>query len=702
MSRRFLPLLAILGCMMAAPLTAQDVWAPGEYPGLETGKMWTFDQPPLAYWAKRYGFEATPKWLDHVRLSSLRMNSGCSASFVSPEGLIMTNHHCARACVESATKPGEDLLGDGFYAPKREDERACQGLTIDQLQQISDVTGEVAKAVPAGSSPTVAATRRAEAIDQIEAACGKTAPETACQVVTMYRGGKYMLYRFRRFSDVRLVFAVESQTAFFGGDPDNFTYPRYDLDMAMLRAYVDGKPASTEYFQWAKTGAKEKDLVFVTGNPGSTGRLNTMAQIEFLRDLTYPAALDGYKRQIAVYQELSRMDAERGKALRNRIFGLENSQKAVTGYQSGLLDPALMSQKKTWETNFRYGVSNNPEHVKAYGDPWKQIEQARTGMRKLDTQRRFYSYNAYGTRLLQLAGLIVRAPAEAAKPDSARMPLYQDSRKAMRDRAISSSTPIDTLQERLLLTQWFEAMQAALPAGDPVLKAALQGRSPADAAAAMVRGSKISTAAQREALMKGGAKAIAASKDPFIMLASTIDPLDRAVEAQWTELADTEAEQDELVARALLAVYGNSVAPDATFSLRISDGEILRYPYNGTIAQPFTTFYGLYDRSAGFSGVPPFDLTSRWVKNRDSLDLATPFNVAGTVDIIGGNSGSPIINKNAEVVGLIFDGNIEMLPNRFLYTERVARAVWVDSRAIIEALRRVYDAGPLADEMTGN
>jgi len=701
MSRRLLPLLAVLGFLVVGPLTAQDTWAPGEYPGLETGKMWTFDQPPLAYWNKRYGFQATPAWLDHVRLSSLRI-PGCSASFVSPDGLIMTNHHCGRACIESSTKPGEDLLGDGFYAARREDERACKGMTADQLQEITDVTSQVTGAVPAGSSPSVAATRRAEAIDKIETACDKVAPDANCQVVTMYQGGKYMLYRFRRFTDLRLVFAVESQTAFFGGDPDNFTYPRYDLDMSIVRAYVDGQPAHTEYFKWAKTGSEEKDLVFVTGNPGSTGRLNSMSQIEYLRDLTYPAALDGYKRQIAVYHQLSNMDSTRAKALRNTIFGLENSQKAVTGYQSGLLDPKLMSQKKAWETNFRSAVNANASTRKAYGDPWKAIEQARTGMRQLDAKRRYYSYNAYGTRLLQLAGIIVRTPAEAAKPDSARMPLYQDSRKAMRDRAVSSATPIDTLQERMLLTQWFEAMQAALPATDPVVKAALQGRTPAAAAAAMVSGSQISTAAQREALMAGGASAVAASQDPFIRLAATIDPLDRSVQAQWTTLADREAEQDELVARALLAVYGNSVAPDATFSLRISDGEILRYPYNGTIAQPFTTFYGMYDRSAGFNGVEPFNLTTRWVANRDSIDLATRFNVAGTPDIIGGNSGSPVINKNAEVVGLIFDGNIEMLPNRFLYTERVARSVWVDSRAIIEALRHVYGAGALANEMTGN
>jgi hypothetical protein len=701
MFRRYLPILTSLALLLAGSLTTTAVQAQSEYPGLETGKMWTFDQPPLDYWSKRYGFQATPQWLDHVRLSSLRI-PGCTASFVSPDGLVMTNHHCARSCVESATKTGEDLLGNGFYAARREDERVCQGMTADQLQQISDVTSEVTGAVPAGSNPTVAATKRAEAIAQIEKKCGAASPDANCQVVTMYRGGKYMLYRFRRFTDLRLVFAVESQTAFFGGDPDNFTYPRFDLDMAMVRAYVDGQPAHTEYFKWAKTGAKEKDLVFVTGNPGSTGRLNTMAQLEYLRDLTYPASLDAFKRQIAVYHQLSAMDTTRALALRNTIFGLENSQKAVNGYQSGLLDPALMKQKRTWETNFHNAVNSNAAYKKAYGDPWKGIEQARSSMRLLDAKRRYYSYNAYGTRLLQLAGLIVRTPAELAKPDSARLPAYQDSRKAGRERALASTTQIDTLQERMLLTQWFEAMQASLPATDPVLKAALKGRTPAEAAAAMVRGSKISTAAERDALIKGGAPAVAASQDPFILLAVTIDPLDRAVTNEWTALADREAEQDEVVARALLAVFGNSVAPDATFSLRISDGQILRYPYNGTIAQPFTTFYGLYDRADGFSGVPPFDLTAKWQAARSTLDLSTPFNVAGTPDIIGGNSGSPVINANAEVVGLIFDGNIEMLPNRFLYTERVARSVWVDSRGIIEGLRKVYNAGALADEMMGN
>lgn len=702
MVRRTLSRLALVGLLAATPLAAQGNPTEGEYPGLETGKMWTFDQPPLAYWAKRYGFNATPEWLSHAQLSALRMNSGCSASFVSPNGLIMTNHHCARACIEGVTKPGEDLLTNGFVAVKREDERACPGLTIDQLQAITDVTDSVTRSIPAGATPTVAAQKRDETIARLEAACGKTAADAACQVVTMYRGGKYMLYRFRRFSDIRLVFAVETQTGFFGGDPDNFTYPRYDLDMSMVRAYVNGQPASTEYFRWSKTGASEGDLVFVVGNPGSTGRLNTMAQLEYLRDLTYPATLQGYKRQLTVYHQLSAMDSTRALALRNTIFGLENSQKAVTGYQAGLLDPALMNQKRAWEANFRRSVNANAAYKKAYGDPWKAIEQARAQMQQLDAKRRFYSYNAYGTRLLQLAGIVVRTPEEMAKPDADRLPAYQDARKAQRERMLASTTPIDTLQERLLLAQWFEAMQAALPANDPVLSAALKGRTPAAAAAAMVSATTLKTAADRQALVGGGSAAVAASTDPFIVLARTINPLARAVDQQWIALADKESAQDEQVARALLAVYGNSVAPDATFSLRISDGQVLGFPYNGTKAPAFTTFYGMYDRWASFNKAFPWDLTPRWVERKGAFELGTPFNAAGTPDIIGGNSGSPVINANAEIVGLIFDGNIESLPNRFLFTERVARSVWVDSRGILEALRHVYDAGPLADEMSGS
>jgi hypothetical protein len=689
----------LLLCAIPAGLRAQSLLE-GEYPGLETGKMWTFDVAPREYWAKRYNFTASDGWLEHVRLSALRYGNGCTASFVSGDGLVMTNHHCARACIESSTKEGEDFLTNGFYAAKREDERACQGLFLDQLQQISDVTDRVSQSASANADAKTQAAQRAKVMKQIEEECGRTEPDASCQVITMYRGGQYKLYRFHRFKDVRLVFAPEGQIAFFGGDPDNFTYPRWNLDMSFVRAYVDGKPAATpEHFVWSRGGTKEGDLTFVIGNPGSTGRLNTVSQLEFLRDVQYPAQLDALHRQIETFHGLANADEMRAKALRNQIFSLENTQKAIAGYQSGLLDPKLMARKRDWEREFRGKVDADPSLKRHYGKAWQTITEVNARRRQIDLKRRYYAAGAYGSRLLSLALGTIRYAVETAKPDSLRLPAYQDANKANLERVLFEGNPVDPGQEKALLTAYLTAMQRELPAGDPVLRQALQGRTPEAAAAAMVDASKITRGEDRKALATGGAAGLAASDDPFIRLARVIDPLERAMTKEVTDLNDREAQANEQVARALLAVYGKSVAPDATFSLRISDGEVRRYPMNGTIAAPYTTFNGLYERASAFGEQPPFDLPARWKERRDSLIPDTPFNGVSTNDIIGGNSGSPVINRDAEVVGLIFDGNIEMLPNRFLFTERVARSVWVDSRAIIHALRRVYDAHALADEL---
>ena len=690
--------LLTLLLVIPAALHAQDVLE-GEYPGLETGKMWTFDVPPRDYWAKRYNFSPSDGWLEHVRLAALRYGNGCTASFVSADGLVMTNHHCARACIESSTKPGEDLLTNGFYAVKREEERACTGLFLDQLQQITDVTDRVSRSASPRADAKTAGTQRAKVIKVIEDECGATEPDAACQVVTMYRGGQYKLYRYHRYKDVRLVFAPEDQIAFFGGDPDNFTYPRWNLDMSFVRAYVDGKPAATpQHFTWSRSGTAEGDLTFVVGNPGSTGRLNTVAQLEYFRDVQYPAQLDALHRQIEAYQALS-ADTARGKALRNQIFGLQNSQKAIAGYQSGLLDPRLMARKREWERGFRARVMADPALKAQYGAAWTTIADVYGRRKQIDVRRRYYSSGAYGSRLLGMAMGTIRYPVETAKPDADRLVPYQDANKANLERLLFTDQPIDLAQERALLTAYFTAMQRELPAADPVLRQALRGRTPAAAANAMVDAATITSVETRKALGQDGAAAASASSDPFIQLARVIDPLDRALTREGNDLADREAQANEQVARALLAVFGNQVAPDATFSLRISDGEVRRYPMNGSIAAPYTTFNGLYERAAAFGGQPPFDLPPRWKERRDSLLPDTPFNVASTNDIIGGNSGSPVINRDAEVVGLIFDGNIEMLPNRFLFTERVARSVWVDSRAIVLALRRVYDAHALADEL---
>jgi hypothetical protein len=518
----------------------------------------------------------------------------------------------------------------------------------------------------------------------------------------MYRGGQYKLYRFRRYTDVRLVFAPEDSITFFGGDPDNFTFPRHDLDMSFYRAYANNEPVHTEYFRFSQNGSREGDLVFVTGNPGSTGRLNTMAQLEYLRDIGYPVQLDQLARVVGVYQQLGALSPERAAALRNPLFGAQNSFKAITGYQSGLLDPQLMARKRTWEQEFRSRVNADATLRRQYGDAWEQVTRIRQQMRQLDKQRRYHAFGAYGTRLLSLAGVLVRLPVESSKPDSTRLPAFREANRAALERALYSATPVDTTAEIRMLAAYLSAMASELPATDPVLRAALQGRTPEDAARALVSASQILTADQRRALVQSGASAVVASSDPFIALAKVIDPLQRDIDRQWTALANQEAQQDERFGRALFAVYGNTVAPDATFSLRITDGEVLRYPYNGTLAQPYTTFYGLFDRHYGFGGQSPWNLPPRWLARRDSLNLATPLNAVSTNDIIGGNSGSPVISRDGEVVGLIFDGNIESLPPRFLFTETRPRSVWVDSRAIIEAMRRVYDAGALADELTRN
>ena len=696
--RAVLWLLAI-GFIASAPAAAQAP-ASGEYPGLETGKMWTFDVPPLEYWARRYNFRPSQEWLDHARLSAARIG-GCTASFVSADGLVMTNNHCARGCVAAVSRQGEDLLGNGFYAQTRADERACPGGFVETLLEITDVTSEVTAAVPAGTPAGRTADLRDQAIQGIQNRCRGTATDLNCQVVTMYRGGQYKLYKFRRYTDVRLVFAPEVSVAFWGGDADNFTYPRHDLDVTFYRAYVNGQPARPEhFFRWSRNGSRENDLVFVVGNPGSTGRLNTLSVLEYLRDVQYPATLDAAGRQIAVYQELSRLTPERQAALRNTLFGIQNGQKGTLGYLMGLQDPQMMTRKTAWERDFRSRVNANPELRQRYGAAWDNIARIRGQMRGVDVRRRFHTFAAYSTRLLGMAGNIVRYATEMAKPDSARLMPFRDAMRPRMEQALYSATPIDTTQEVRLLAAYFGALARELPATDPVRRQALGTRTPEDAARAMIQGSTILTGDQRRALVTGGAAAIAASTDPFLALAKVIDPLERAIATQWTAWASEEAQNDELIARALLAVFGNTVAPDATFSLRITDGEVKRYPMNGTLAPAYTTFYGLYDRAYGFNLQEPWNLTPRWLAARSRLDLSTPFDAVSTNDIIGGNSGSPVISRDGEVVGLIFDGNMESSAMRFLFSESVGRAVWVDSRALIEALRRVYDAEALANELT--
>ena len=666
----------------------------------EFGTMWTFDAPPLDYWKKTYGFEATPAWLEHARLSAVRLPTGCSASFVSADGLVMTNHHCARECTSGVSPADTNYIQTGWAARNVADEKKCPGFSVDQLQSIEDITPRVRKAMTAtGSGEQVE--QRNTAIAAIERECSQATGLT-CQVVTLYQGGMYSLYRYRRWNDVRLVMAPEADVAFFGGDPDNFTYPRYDLDLTLIRVYENGKPYKTSnYFKWSAGGAAENELVFVIGNPGSTGRLLTLAQMEYLRDVQYPAQLAGYKRMLTTLKTLSAQSPVAERAYQNMVFGLENSQKAVTGYRAGLLDSLIMSRKRASERDFRARVNESPALRSQYSQNWGAIERALKDEARLATALRWNSFGG-GSDLLNLAGGIVRLPAQGVLPDSLRLPQY---RGPGYDRIKQSArrTHPDSAFERMMLASILRAWQAELPATDPLLRAALAlGRGNADSASSyLVRNTTLFDSTARLALLDGGAAAVASSKDPLIVLARRIEPVNRTLVQRQLKLESAISANAGKIGRAMFEAYGTALPPDATFTQRISDGVVKGFPYNGTMAPYKTTFAGLYDRAWSFDNKGAFKLPQRWIDRRDRLDLSTPFNFVGTNDIIGGNSGSPVINRNAEIVGLIFDGNIEMLPNRFIFTDEVSRSVSVHSRAITEALRKMYDADWIANELEG-
>ena len=661
--------------------------------------MWTFDNPPLKLLQDKYGFVPTQPWLDHVRLSSVRLNDGGSGSFVSPHGLLLTNHHVARGQLQKNSTPAHDYLRDGFYAATQAEEMKSPDLEVNVLVSMENVTARVNQAVAGAKTPEAEFAARRAAIAAIER---ESQQKTGLRsdVVTLYQGGEYWLYRYKRYTDVRLVFAPEQQIAFFGGDPDNFTYPRYDLDMAIFRVYENGKPIdSRDYLKWNPQGAADKELVFVSGNPGSTSRLDTMAQLEYLRDIADPVRIKLFQDRIATLEKYSAQGPDQALQASSEIFILQNSLKAYQGMYEGLKDKNIMAKKQREETEFRARVMANPAWKAEYGNAWTDIAAAE---QKLATRTKDVYYHSMDSEFASMAADIVEYVAEIKKPDGERLPGFHDAQLDSLRFQLFSPAPIYPGMEIARITGALELDLAGAGPNDPFLETILKGRTPAQAATALVNGTKLADPAVRRELIDGGEAAVAASTDPMIVLARALDPMRRA-QIKWMQdnVESVEQRGGEQLGKARFAVYGKSTYPDATFTLRLSYGQVLGYPMNGTIAPPKTTFYGLYDRADSFDRKPPFNLPARYAQAQRELDLATPLDFVTTNDIIGGNSGSPVINRAGDLVGLIFDGNIESLVGDFVYDGERNRAVAVDTAAMTEALRKIYHADALLNELLG-
>jgi hypothetical protein len=661
--------------------------------------MWTFDNPPLKQLAAKYNFHPTQAWLDHLRLASVRLNDGGSGSFVSPNGLLLTNHHVARGQLQKNSTAEHDYLRDGFYAATPDAEMKSADLEVNVLVGMEDVTARVQSAAKGIGDQTKALKARDAAIAAIEKE-SKDKTGLRSDVVSFYQGGEYWLYRYKAYTDVRLVFAPEQQAAFFGGDPDNFTYPRYDLDMALFRVYENGKPLRTDNFlKWSAKGAAPGELIFISGHPGSTERDDTVAQLLMERDVRGPAVTEYFQRRIATAQAFAAQGPEQARLVGSTIFGLQNSLKVYLGRGEALADPAILAKKQADENEFRAKVNANKEWKKAYGKAWDEIARAEE---KVKPEIKGQLFRRTDSRLFTLALQTVQYVAEIKKPDGERLPQYHDAGLDTLKFQLLSPAPIYPSTEKLFMAAALKLCQEKLGKDDAFAQAILQGGEVDATVNALVDGTKMADPAVRKALLDGGEAAVAASTDPMIVAARRADPILREAQRRIHDtVTSVLTPAGEKLGQARFLIYGKGAYPDATFTLRLSYGTVEGYPYNGTIAPPFTTFYGLYDRAASFSNKPPFDLTAKEAAGRHKLDLSTPLDFVATGDIIGGNSGSPVVKRDGELVGLIFDGNIESMAGDFVYDGAKNRAVAVHSSGMIEGLRKLYGAGALADELEG-
>ncbi|MEM8710172.1 MAG: S46 family peptidase [Planctomycetota bacterium] len=686
--------------VLLASLTSASLAAASSSAPVDEG-MWLFNNAPKEQISKRYGFELTPEWLEHVQKSAVRVSTGGSGSIVSAGGLVMTNHHVASGVIEKLSTADNNLLENGFHAVDLEDEIKCPDVHLDVLWSIEDVTEKVEGAAKGLDSAEAGAAKR-KAITEIQDAA-RAATGLEPEVVTLYQGGRYHLYQYRRFNDIRLVFAPEKSIAFYGGDNDNFEYPRFCLDVTFLRIYEDDKPYTPEHFlQWSENGADDGELCFVAGHPGRTQRLNTVAHLEYLRDVSVPDAMRSLMRSEVLLQNFSGKSAEHRRRAEGDLFSVQNSRKVYVGRVAGLLDPEVFEAKRAEEARLRATVEANPEWKAAYGDAWDEIQKARDAARRLRDE-----YNAVGGPSMSIgsaaqsfAATLVRLTAELEKPSAERLPEFGDAALPSLYQALYSPAPIYTNYEIFSLANGLSNMAESLGADHPLVVAALAGKSPQARAEECILGSKLADIDVRRSMAEGGAKALAASGDPLVELCLALDGAARRVRKGFEdEVGSVEAQAYGKIAAARFAVFGDSVYPDATFTLRLSYGAIRGYQEGEVQVPPFTAFGGVFDKAKERAGEEWYELPESWLEAADSIDASTPFNFVSTHDIIGGNSGSPVIDSEGAVVGLIFDGNIQSLIGNYAYSDKVARSVSVDSRGIIGALDQVYKAERIVAEL---
>jgi hypothetical protein len=664
--------------------------------------MWLFNDPPKKILKEKYDFAPTDAWMTHLQQAAVRFNNGGSGSFVSADGLVMTNHHVGADALQKLSTDKCDLMRSSFFATTQDEELKCPDSELNVLIDIEDVTKRVNEAVTAPAGSADAEKQRRAVMNTIEKeSFEKTGLRS--DVVTLYNGGLYQLYRYKKYTDVRLVFAPEQDIAFFGGDPDNFEYPRYDLDICFFRVYENGKPARVpHYLKWNPASLKADDLVFVAGNPGKTDRLNTVRHLEFIRDIQMPWALNLLRRREVVLGSFSQRSVENARRAKDLFLMYQNSRKARLGGLAGLQDPTVMDQKRKEQQSFLAAAEQTSSLGSACHDAMRRIDRSLIVLASIREEYDLLERGqAFDSELFTIARTLVRMAEETAKPNAERLREYRDSNLDSLKQELFSTAPIYDDLQTVLLADSLGMYLEMKGAENALAQEVMAGQSPQRRASELVRGTRLADVEVRRKLAAGGVKAIEASDDPMIRLARLIDPASRAVRTRFEqEVEEPQRQAYGTLANARFAIYGTEVYPDATFTLRLAFGTVKGYRENGASMAPWTTIAGLYQRSVEHENRDPYTLPASWLDQKGHLDLDTPMNFVATTDIIGGNSGSPVVNRDGELVGIIFDGNLQSLVWDYEYTSLEGRAISVHGSAILEALKNVYHAGSLAEALT--